>query len=335
MTLGVVQHMCALVCVRPCTHGATVRILASKCTQVASCAVIACAHARARVHSFYIAPCLGTGVGRIFSVRGRRVRASRCVVALLRACACSRTLHLLPPYAQALGADYEMQDGERLPLAVKDLGSSDLYPQSLQHNPNGRFVTVCGDGEYVVYTALAWRNKSFGQVRMQRVRRVHHPGMEEQKLWPDARAAQCSRGRQARWRYSAVRRGQGAACAPSRPRALARTVCACTCAVRASALQCCCRPSATGGVLKHVRIQRISRVHMRAPHTCKCTGKMHVRTHERALAHMHASGCVPGARAPAGHGVCVEQRQQRVRHPRVAHQSEAVQELPGEAVRGA
>jgi hypothetical protein len=35
--------------------------------------------------------------------------------------------------------------------------------QSLRHNPNGRFVTVCGDGEYVVYTALAWRNKSFGR----------------------------------------------------------------------------------------------------------------------------------------------------------------------------
>ena len=53
-------------------------------------------------------------------------------------------------------------DGERLPLAVKDLGSCDLYPQSLQHNPNGRFVTVCVDGEYIIYTALAWRNKSFG-----------------------------------------------------------------------------------------------------------------------------------------------------------------------------
>ena len=53
-------------------------------------------------------------------------------------------------------------DGDRLPLAVKDLGSCDLYPQSLQHNGNGRFVAVCGDGEYIVYTALAWRNKSFG-----------------------------------------------------------------------------------------------------------------------------------------------------------------------------
>lgn len=56
----------------------------------------------------------------------------------------------------------QTEDGERLPLAVKDLGSSDVYPQSLEHSPNGRFVAVCGDGEYVVYTALAWRNKAFG-----------------------------------------------------------------------------------------------------------------------------------------------------------------------------
>ncbi|OAY67498.1 Coatomer subunit beta'-1 [Ananas comosus] len=53
-------------------------------------------------------------------------------------------------------------DGERLPLTVKELGSCDLYPQSLKHNPNGRFVVVCGDGEYIIYTALAWRNRSFG-----------------------------------------------------------------------------------------------------------------------------------------------------------------------------
>ncbi|KAF6139975.1 hypothetical protein GIB67_027192 [Kingdonia uniflora] len=42
------------------------------------------------------------------------------------------------------------------------MGSCDLYPQSLRHNPNGRFVVVCGDGEYIIYTALAWRNRSFG-----------------------------------------------------------------------------------------------------------------------------------------------------------------------------
>jgi len=37
-----------------------------------------------------------------------------------------------------------------------------FYFQSLKHNPNGRFVVVCGDGEYIIYTALAWRNRSFG-----------------------------------------------------------------------------------------------------------------------------------------------------------------------------
>ncbi|KAJ8539262.1 hypothetical protein K7X08_013514 [Anisodus acutangulus] len=63
---------------------------------------------------------------------------------------------------KSVGADYEVADGERLPLAVKELGSCDLYPQSLKHNPNGRFVVVCGDGEYIIYTALAWRNRSFG-----------------------------------------------------------------------------------------------------------------------------------------------------------------------------
>ncbi|ACO68820.1 predicted protein [Micromonas commoda] len=63
---------------------------------------------------------------------------------------------------KSLPAEYDIQDGDRLPLAIKDLGSCDLYPQSLMHGPNGRFVTVCGDGEYVIYTALAWRNKSFG-----------------------------------------------------------------------------------------------------------------------------------------------------------------------------
>ncbi len=63
---------------------------------------------------------------------------------------------------KSLPTDYDFHDGDRLPLMVKDLGSCDLYPQSLVHGPNGRFVTACGDGEYIIYTALAWRNKSFG-----------------------------------------------------------------------------------------------------------------------------------------------------------------------------
>lgn len=54
-------------------------------------------------------------------------------------------------------------DAQNIVLSVKDLGQCEIYPQILKHSPNGRFVVVCGDGEFIIYTALAWRNKSFGQ----------------------------------------------------------------------------------------------------------------------------------------------------------------------------
>jgi len=53
-------------------------------------------------------------------------------------------------------------DGERLSLVSKELDVCEIYPQSLAHNSNGRFAVVTGDGEYIIYTALAWRKKSFG-----------------------------------------------------------------------------------------------------------------------------------------------------------------------------
>lgn len=100
---------------------------------------------------------------------------------------------------KAIG-DQDVKDGERLPLAVKDMGSCEIYPQTVAHNPNGRsvcscglsdtvytvarnqsinfglnndkvlvlcyrFVVVCGDGEYIIYTAMALRNKSFGSAQ--------------------------------------------------------------------------------------------------------------------------------------------------------------------------
>jgi hypothetical protein len=42
------------------------------------------------------------------------------------------------------------------------MGSCEIYPQTLQHSANGRYVVACGDGEYIVYTATALRNKAFG-----------------------------------------------------------------------------------------------------------------------------------------------------------------------------
>ncbi|XP_066139209.1 coatomer subunit beta' [Euwallacea fornicatus] len=66
---------------------------------------------------------------------------------------------------KALSEGTEVRDGERLPVAVKDMGACEIYPQSIQHNPNGRFVVVCGDGEYIIYTAMALRNKAFGSAQ--------------------------------------------------------------------------------------------------------------------------------------------------------------------------
>lgn len=54
-------------------------------------------------------------------------------------------------------------DGERLAISVRDMGAAEIYPQYVEHHPNGRLFAVCGDGEFVIYTAQALRNKSFGQ----------------------------------------------------------------------------------------------------------------------------------------------------------------------------
>ena len=63
---------------------------------------------------------------------------------------------------RGLVEELDLQDGEKVQAPPKDLGSCELYPQSVAHNCNGRFIVVCGDGEYIIYTAQALRNKSFG-----------------------------------------------------------------------------------------------------------------------------------------------------------------------------
>lgn len=56
-----------------------------------------------------------------------------------------------------------LKDGDQLHLQQKDLGSIEVYPQSLAHSPNGKFAAVSGDGEYLIYTSLAWRSKAYGK----------------------------------------------------------------------------------------------------------------------------------------------------------------------------
>jgi coatomer subunit beta' len=37
-----------------------------------------------------------------------------------------------------LTSDQQLKDGEKVPLNVKELGSCEIYPQTLSHSPNGR-----------------------------------------------------------------------------------------------------------------------------------------------------------------------------------------------------
>lgn len=68
-------------------------------------------------------------------------------------------------FTAAIRGTEESEEGEPLVLQTKELGTVDIFPQTMSHSPNGRFVTVVGDGEYVIYTALAWRNKAFGKCK--------------------------------------------------------------------------------------------------------------------------------------------------------------------------
>lgn len=54
-----------------------------------------------------------------------------------------------------------MKDGEKLSLPFTEMGTCEIYPQSLICSPNGRFLAVLGDGEFVIYTTIALRSKFF------------------------------------------------------------------------------------------------------------------------------------------------------------------------------
>ena len=64
--------------------------------------------------------------------------------------------------AVALPPPPAVADGETMSISEKELTSVELFPLSVQHNANGRFVAVVGDNEFVIYTAQALRNKTFG-----------------------------------------------------------------------------------------------------------------------------------------------------------------------------
>ena len=62
----------------------------------------------------------------------------------------------------ALLQNLRCEEETELPVAFRDLGRSELFPQSLTYSPNGRFMLLCGDGEYAISTTRVLRSKCYG-----------------------------------------------------------------------------------------------------------------------------------------------------------------------------
>lgn len=50
-----------------------------------------------------------------------------------------------------------------LNLSFRSIGSCEFFPQSVSHHPNGRFICLCGDSEYIIYTSQGMKSKSYGK----------------------------------------------------------------------------------------------------------------------------------------------------------------------------
>ncbi|KAG1798794.1 WD40-repeat-containing domain protein [Suillus subaureus] len=58
------------------------------------------------------------------------------------------------PYLQKLRAN----DGRT--HKIKEISTTEIFVKALLHLPNGRFMTVVSDGEYIIYMVLAWAGDS-------------------------------------------------------------------------------------------------------------------------------------------------------------------------------
>ena len=63
---------------------------------------------------------------------------------------------------QYLCKNIDANEGEQMMLPMKELGVIDVYPSKIQFSPNGRFIAIVGDSDFIIYTTLAWRNVKYG-----------------------------------------------------------------------------------------------------------------------------------------------------------------------------
>ena len=57
----------------------------------------------------------------------------------------------------------DKKDGEEIMTIPKDLGSSELYAQSIKFSPNGSYFTISSESEYVIYSTHKFVNSGFGR----------------------------------------------------------------------------------------------------------------------------------------------------------------------------
>ena len=58
-------------------------------------------------------------------------------------------LVVLSGNVQSLSED-TTPEGNPIPLPIKEIGTTEIFATNLIHSPNGRFVTVVEDGEYII-----------------------------------------------------------------------------------------------------------------------------------------------------------------------------------------
>jgi coatomer subunit beta' len=56
-------------------------------------------------------------------------------------------------------------DGQPVDCIAKDVATSEFCPSSIAYNSTGRYIAICGDNEYSICSALAWRSKAYGEAR--------------------------------------------------------------------------------------------------------------------------------------------------------------------------
>jgi coatomer subunit beta' len=54
----------------------------------------------------------------------------------------ARNSEIVTTNLQSINIENDFQDGDKVVAPIRDMGTTEIYAQSLQHSPNGRYVQV-------------------------------------------------------------------------------------------------------------------------------------------------------------------------------------------------